>query len=123
MKCLKRNKRPFSYALYEGVRPGYAEDEYGNQLETGEPEVIYSAPIPYKANISPAQGEAVTQQFGDTEIYDKVIVVDDTHCPICKSSILWVDSLDTAKAHDYVVKKVAKSLNSISYAISKVSLS
>lgn len=119
MKCMSINKIGFLYALYEDKQP--LLDEYGN--ETGEYEVVYSAPLPYEANISPAQGEATTRQFGDSENYDKVIVIDDANCPVCESSILWVDNLDTSKAHDYIVRKVARSLNSIAYAISKVSVS
>lgn len=123
MKCMSINKTNFFYALYEGKNPISTEDEYGNPLETGEYEVIYSVPSPCKGNISPARGEATTRQFGDSESYDKVIAIDDVHCPICESSILWVDSLDTTKPHNYVVKGVAKSLNSVSYAIEKVNLS
>lgn len=119
MRTLERNKQPFFYALYEKKQP--LMDEYGN--ETSEYEVIYSTPLPYKANISPARGEATTRQFGDSEDYDKIIVIDDVNCPICESSILWVDSLDTAKPHDYIVRKVAKSINSVSYAIMRVNLS
>jgi len=40
-------------------------------------------------------------------------------CPIDESSILWIDDLDTTKAHDYVVTKVAPSLNVIQYAVRK----
>ncbi len=64
-----------------------------------------------------------TRQFGDTENYDKVLMTDDLNVPITETSILWIDALDTTKPHDYIVKKVAKSLNSVSIAVSKVSVS
>jgi hypothetical protein len=71
-----------------------------------------------------------TRQFGDSESYDKVIVLDDANTPIDEYSILWVDTLpllngdgSTDTPHNYVVKKVAKSLNSgVTIAISKVSV-
>ena len=79
--------------------------------------------------MSAAQGEMQTRQFGESEGYDKVIVLDDKDIPIDEYSVLWVDTLphlnadgSTETPHDYVVKKVARSLNSVSIAISKVSV-
>ena len=103
------------------------KDEYGNN--SGEYEVIYGNPIRFRANVSAAQGEMETRQFGDTESYDKVIVLDNVNIPIDEYSILWVDSLPvinedgtTDTPHDYIVKKIARSLNSVSIAISKVNV-
>ena len=117
------NMRTFYYAKYEGKSE--IVDEYGNN--TGEYEIIYSKPIKCKANISPAQGEIQSRQFGDSESYDKVIALGNVKVPIDEHSILWVDSLPiinddgtTDTPYDYTVKKVAISLNSMSIAISKV---
>ena len=100
MKCMSRNKVKFFYALYEGKTP--ITDDYGN----------------------------VT--------YDKVIVMDKDAPPIDEYSVLWVDNKpqtdengnlavnekgEIITPHDYIVKKVAKSLNVVSMAISKVSVS
>ena len=67
------------------------------------------------------------RQFGESESYDKVIVLDDITAPIDEHSILWVDTLPllnedgtTATPHDYTVRRVAKSLNSVVIAIRKV---
>ena len=83
----------------------------------------------FYGNISAAKGETQTRQFGENEIYDKVIVMDENAPPINEYSILWVDSTPTIKEdgttetpHDYIVKKVAKSLNVVSVAISKVNV-
>lgn len=102
-------------------------DEYGNK--TGEYKVIYSNPVKCKANISAAQGEVQSRQFGDSESYDKVIVLNNVDIPIDEYSILWVDTLPTIQPdgttgtpHDYIVKKVARSLNSVSIAIRKVNV-
>lgn len=126
MKCLERNKVPFYYALYQGKLP--VEDEYGNL--TGEFEVIYGLPERYEANISPAVGEARTQQFGENLEYDKVIAMANTAPPIDEYSVLWVDTLPifnenggTDTPHDYVVRKVAKSLNFTLLAIKRVDVS
>jgi hypothetical protein len=119
MRSLERNKQIIYYALYEGKEP--VLDEYGN--ETGEYEILYSSPIVLRINVSAARGESSTRPFGDIEKYDKVLMTDDLNVPISETSILWIDSLDTEKPHDYIVKKVAKSLNSVSIAVSKVNVS
>lgn len=123
MRCMIINMRTFYYAKYEGKNE--IIDDYGNK--TGEYEIIFSKPIKCKGNISPAQGEMQSRQFGDSESYDKVIALGNIRVPIDEHSILWVDSLPTINEegytdtpYDYTVKKVARSLNSMSIAISKV---
>lgn len=123
MKCLERNKSKFFYALYDSEEA--MVDEYGNA--TGEHNVKHGDPIECHANVSAAKGETSARQFGENEAYDKVIVLDDMNTSIDEHTILWVDTLPTldedgatSTPHDYVVKKVARSLNSVSIAISKV---
>ena len=125
MRCMTRNKSTFYYSTNAGKEE--LQDEYGNR--TGEYRVIYSNPIVCKGNISAAQGEVETRQFGDSESYDKVIVLDNRDIPIDEYSILWVDILPTINddgttdtPSDYIVKKVARSLNSVSIAIRKVNV-
>lgn len=134
MKCMSRNKVKFFYALYEGKEP--ITDEYGNA--TGEYAVKHGNPMEFSANISAAKGETQTRQFGENESYDKVIVLDKDSPPIDEYSVLWVDTVpqlnedgtlavnekdEVITPHDYIVKKVAESLNVISIAISKVTVS
>lgn len=134
MRTMLRNKSTFYYALYK--EKVAKTDEYGNV--TGEYDVIHENPVEFKANISAAKGETTTRQFGESESYDKVIVMDNVSPDIDEYTILWVDTvpeLDETGAlavnddgevitpHDYIVKKVAKSLNSVSIAISKVTVS
>lgn len=118
MKGLERNKQTFYYALYQGTAPLYD----GSGLRTGETDVSYSAFKPFSANISAAKGEAQIEQFGASEQYDKIIVTDDVNCEIDENSVLCVDiePPQDAFVYDYIVKRKAKSLNSISYAIAKV---
>ena len=125
MRCLVRNKRTFYYASYRGETE--IVDEYGNI--TGQYSVNYGNPVKTLGNVSAAQGEMQSRQFGESESYDKVIVLDDIDTPIDEYSILWVDTLphlnedgSTDTPHDYVVKKVARSLNGVSIAISKVNV-
>lgn len=134
MRCMNRNKVRFFYALY--TQSVEIVDEYGNTL--GETDVQHGNPVECFANISAARGETVTRQFGENVEYDKVVVVDNETPPIDEYTVLWVDTmpqLDENGAlavdedgavitpYDYTVKKVAKSLNSVSYAISKVNVS
>lgn len=123
MRCMLRNKTKFYYASYIGEVE--IVDEHGNV--TGEYEVSFGNPIRATGNISAARGEMQSRQFGESESYDKVIVLDDRDAPIDEQSILWVDTLpllnedgSTDTPHDYIVTRVARSLNGVSIAIRKV---
>lgn len=119
MRCMVRNKQVFYHASYMDKRE--IVDEYGNA--TGQYEVIYSDPVQASGNISAAQGEMESRQFGDSETYDKVIVLDNPKSNIDEYSILWVDTTpNKSPSHDYIVKKIARSLNSVAIAISKVNV-
>ena len=124
MRLLKRNESSFYYLLYLSKEQAVN----GGGDETGESKVIYSAPVLMKANVSAATGYAQTELFGNSITYDKVIVTSDMSCPIDENSVLFVDKkpeFDTQgnPLYDYTVKRVAKSLNSISIAVSKVAVS
>ena len=123
MRDLIRNRQTFYFAQYLGKEE--IKDEYGNR--TGEFAVTYGKPIKRKGNISAAQGEMQSRQFGDSVVYDKVIVLCDKDTQIDEYAILWVDAMPIIGAdgysetpHDYIVKKIANSLNVMSIAISKV---
>lgn len=124
MRALERNKQTFHYATYIGKNQ--ITDAQG--YYTGETQNEYSLWKEYRANISAAKGENVAELFGNSEEYDKVIVTDNMECEIDENTILAIDipvenpetETQTAPEYDYVVKKVAKSLNSISYAVTKV---
>ena len=118
MRALVRNKVPFYYALYEG-----SEEVMRNGLHTGEYQVIYSDPILTYGNISAGTGNSDSELYGlSASDYDKVIVMDEVSIPLNESSVLWVDNLDTNSSYDYIVKRVARSLNSVSIAIKKVNV-
>lgn len=124
MRLLKRNESSFYYLLY--VTQEQAVNEDGD--ETGEKRVIYSEPVAMRANVSAATGSAQTEQFGNFITYDKVIVTDDMDCPIDENSVLFIDKEPEFDKKgnplfNYRVKRVAKSLNSISIAVSMVTVS
>lgn len=120
MRCLQRNMRTFYYAAYEGK-----EAVMQDGLRTGETRVLYSKPVKARGNISPASGQTANEIFGSLEGYDKILMLDNPRFPIDEYSILWIDTLpDEGKeeipSHDYIVKRVAASLNSVAIAVSKV---
>lgn len=123
MKILKRNKTSFWYQLYDRTKT--VEDEDGNEVGSA---VVYKDAVEMKGNISSATGSAQVEQFGNFAGYDKVIVVDDMSCPIEETTVLFIDKKPEYDAEgnplfDYVVKRVAKSLNVIAYAVKRVDVS
>lgn len=125
MRALHRNKVRIFYATYRDKTR--LKDEYGNL--TGEYKVVYNDPVEVRANVSAARGEASTRQFGEDEGYDRVIVLDDPKIPVTTTSVFWIDVApvisedgSTNTPHDYIVKQVATSLNSVSIAVSKVNV-
>lgn len=123
MRCLTRNKQTFYYALFNSKTEITDENGYF----TGGYTLEYGNPIRAKANISAAKGETTIRQFGEDVPYDKVIVMDDPSTEIDEYAIVWIDKLPvlekdrtTKTPHDYVVKQVARSLNSVSIAVAKV---
>ena len=139
---MKRNLKPVYYCLYHGQKNILDNDGY----ETGEKKVIYGDPAKLMCNISPASGAAQMELFGVIENYDKILITDDINCPINENTVLYVDEAPVQAFHlqlqfpispfgnvgiaaalknpyEYVVKRVAKSLHHISYAVSKVKVS
>ena len=140
-----RNDTGFWYCQFNPSVSYAVIDENGN--ETGEIIPDYVSAVSMFANVSPATGQAQTELFGNLESYDKVIVVKDMDCPINEQTVLFLEkepeyvSVSThiivegnalyaddavgnvtyqLPKNDYIVKRVAKSLNSISIAVRKV---
>ena len=145
MRSLVRNRQIIRYAVYQGRE----EITDSSDRKTGEYRFNYGVPVTTSINVSAARGEASTRQFGDLESYDKVLVTNDLHVPITESTILWIDNIENnadqktwndildvdlseisflkwyelaARPHDYIVKKIARSLNSVAIAVKKVSV-
>ncbi|CUX75350.1 hypothetical protein [Enterocloster clostridioformis] len=136
MRGLKRNQKTLYYQIYQSNIPVYEMDLDGNividpvtgePLLTGETKVGYAAPVQFRANVSAARGESSSDPFGIDLSYDKTMVSCDMTLPIDELSVLFVDKKpefdaggNLANTADYKVVKVAKSLNSVLYAIRKV---
>ena len=104
---------------------------------TGEYAVTHGNPVECYGNISAARGEMATCQFGENEAYDKILVLDNASPKIDEYTVLWIDTIpklnkdgtlrknsvgEVDTPYDYIVKKVARSLNSVSIAIRKVNV-
>ncbi len=120
MRLMKRNLSPVWYCLYKGKEPLLDDNGY----ETSEYQVLYEKPVKMLCNVSSATGNAQVNVFGNLDTYDKVLVTDDMNCPIDENTVLFIDKKPGYnEGFDYTVKRVAKSLNCISIAVSKVKVS
>ena len=115
------NKSEFYYCLFQGTEDIVDIGGY----KTGEKRVVYSNPVPMLAYVSAAKGRADADKFGIDLKYDKMILTCEMDCPIDEQTVLFVDrepafDNDGCPLFDYVVSRVAKSINVITYAIRKV---
>ena len=119
MNLMYINTRYISHALYEGRGDPILDDD---GYRTGEREVIYSDPVRIKVNASAVVGgETLVAAFGTVDNYDLVVVTDDMSCPIDEHSVLWINTdPDEDQPYDYRVYRVARFLNHIAYAVTKV---
>ena len=118
MRTLEINKQPMWYALCTGKTE--VIDEYGNH--TGVFELTYSEPVYYPVNMSESRNIVKHEAFGVTADYDRTFVTTDMSCPITEDSIIWFGADPTTEPHNYVVHRIANSLNSITIAIRQVDL-
>lgn len=115
MRCLRRNMRPFMYAEYTGSEE--LVDLTGNF--TGERAPLYGEKIAAAGNISPASGRTDVRAFGTELNYDRVIVMERVPDGLTEDSGVWIDDLE-AESPDYVVRRIAKSINGVEIAVARV---
>ena len=132
MRGLKRNESTFWYAKYTGVSTDVVDG-----IHTGEFVPQYTAPVAVKANVSYAgsasalstQGFVDANEFGESWNYDRYIVIADPGVDIDETSIVWIDVNPTivdgaaTKPHDYIVKRVGRSINSTRVVVRRVVVS
>lgn len=123
MRTLDYNKRTFYYCLYSTKTKILDTD--GNF--TGDYTTGYSEAVEAKGNISAATGSADLEQFGTGIEYDKVIVLQGTNWAIDEHTVLFIDiepsyadKKQTQPNYNYIVTRVAKSLNHTTLAIKRV---
>lgn len=120
MQSLGINQQQIYYAMYSSS----VDATTSGGLKTGGKEKTYHSAVSMWANVSPQRGSADFEPFGTALDYDRTMVTTDMDCPIDEQSILWVDRTAQASVpHNYIVRKVAKSINSITYAIKEVTKS
>lgn len=135
MKALKRNKRPFWYAVYTGV-----EDVIDSQGRfTGEKRISYDAPQKAYGNISASSGSTINRAtanvvqrpYGETVDYDRVIVMDDLDLVINEASVVWIDPPEEPELnkdgtfnvpYEYIVTRIARTLNVLSLTLREVTV-
>lgn len=125
MRSLRRNEKRFWYANYTGN-----EEIRSGGKRTGQHKIKYGNPIEARANVSAARGSLDDEHFGINADYDRSITTCDKNLNLDESSVLWIEKTpeiaadgSTATPWDYVVVKVANSINSTTVAIKKVSVS
>lgn len=124
MRDVQRNKSTIHYALRTGSEE--VVDEYGNV--TGEFVEQYSDPVALKINIGVPKGTIELERFGLDSQYTRVIATTDMNCPIAEDSILWVgikptDTEGNPVPHNYVVQRIAPTINQLLIAIKEVHVS
>ena len=124
MRSQQKNKRIFWYSNETGTTTE-EKDAQGNY--TGEWSAAYSTPASEYANISANRGNVYEEQFGTSLEYDRVIPECNMNLGINEKTRLWIgiepDLEKGTVPHNYIVKKVATSLNSVTIAIKKVDVS
>ncbi len=114
MRTMSRNKQKIYYANYVSDMSMYDD----NGLYTGDTQIGYTEPVEEYVNLSAARGDTVIELFG-TDINYSNIIVTDHDLGMDEHSILWIDR-ETTEPYNYIVVRVAKTLNSFAYAINKV---
>lgn len=117
-------KQSIWYCTYNGRTR--QTDSDGNLI--GEKKPSYNQAVEMRIHVGWARGTADTDIFGIALDYDKPMVTDNLSCPIDENTVLFVekqpeyDQTTGLPKYDYIVKRVAKSKNYITYAIKKVSI-
>ena len=126
MKLLERNKQTIYYRNFVTSSVITALDEYGNTLETGEINKVYTRIKSVNAYVKSAIGNSSTEPYGDfTDKQRTIYVAPDTD--IDEYAELWigVDPETDADGNptvspNFTVSGIARGLNHIRIAVRKV---
>ena len=118
MRAVRRDLKTIYYSLYLGET-----DEVDDGLYTGDKIKSYGDPVEMKINLGVARGSTVIEMFGNDIPYDRTLITHDLDCPINENSLIWIDKTPTDGDFNYIVQKVAKGLNNITYAVRRVDIS
>ena len=134
MRVLKRNLKPYWYAVYRGK-----EEILSERRRTGSYKMLFDAPVMAWGNISASSGSTINRatanvtqrQYGETVDYDRVIVTDDMTLPVTEASVVWIDPLEDPALdvdgkfntpYQYIVTRVAKTLTVCSLTLREVTV-
>lgn len=134
MRTLKRNKRPVSYAFYDGVTE--LTDDEGNL--TGEYSVQYTAPVQTLMNVSGGRGQADIALFGLTQTFARTVVTEDLDTKWNTETVFWIENdpfsavageaiagwskagVEVSEPFDYRVVAVSRTINQVVLALAEV---
>lgn len=134
MRTVKRNKRPVSYAFYEGVTE--LTDADGNL--TGEYEVTYTDPVSSLMNVSGGRGQADIALFGLTQTFARTVTTEDLTTPFNTQTVFWIEKdpytavageaiaglskagKEVKEPFDYRVVAVSRTINQVVLALAEV---
>lgn len=116
MQLLKRNQSTIKYKNYSGTMT-LKTDSSGDY--TGEYTESYSELKTLQSYVTANRGNASDEMFGTSLDYDNVIYAP-LWCDMDEYSLLWVFADASTAQNDYIVKRVATSLNHKAIAIKKV---
>ena len=123
---LKRNQRTFYCASFAGI--SYPLD--GERLYNRTPVKTYDPPFLLEGFVSAASGRTAVEVFGENIRYDKTIIIYDPNFSVDEAAVFWLDCTPVLKEdgttdtpYDYVVTRIARSLNLTAIAVSKVAVS
>lgn len=134
LHTLQRNKQKLKYSLELGSFPRYRIVN-GEQIETGESEIVYSTPLEMKSSLSMSGNEAEPTEYGlSFADYQAILLYPNDLYPLEEGSLIWAksevrnklttpvivtlengDKISTfypqKNSADYIVIKISKSLN------------
>lgn len=108
MRLQRRNTTLFTYRANLGEQETLVDGKH-----TGDPNVIYAAPVTYRGNISSPSGMATDNLFGLNTPYTHVLLLDNPDADIQE------DGLIDWKSATYEIKAVRPSLNVLAVALKK----
>lgn len=117
MRDLKKNKQLIYYSNL--VSESESVDSNGNK--TGEMTKTYGTINSYYINVKEVSGEITNKPYGRDSDYNTQLFTCDMSCPIDMNSRLWI-GISSSESSNYVVTKIAKSLNSIVYSVKEVNI-
>lgn len=128
MRNLYKNKREIAWLNYKGNED--VKDANGNL--TGEKVIAYYPIKKAKAHVSGAKGSSMIEVFGTDIKYDKVILLTKKEFEmtginprdhITENTVFFIDVKPTYKdgtpMYDYVVTRIADTINEVAIAIAK----